>query len=105
MDSYYGWPGKVDPLTKKYELYGLSNSYVKWDDDKSQWKLGIYGNNYTYAICNDTDTKSILPFGANEWYIFNDTCLGKPTPLWKRTKLSLSRCMEDQFACDQDGTW
>ena len=105
FDAYYGWPGKVIGWEQKYEIYGYENSYLTYDYAKNNWKIGIYGNSYTFAINNDTDDKSVLPIGTKNWYIFNETCNNEGKMSVRKAKLSLSRCSEDEFSCQNDGTW
>ena len=82
----------------------MRDSYLEFDYAKNQWVVGVYSNPHIFAINNATDSKSVLPFGTQDWYIFNDTC-NNGNSLMKKNKLSLSRCAEDEFTCQDDGTW
>ena len=86
-------------------MYGFKDSYLKYDYSENQWVVKMYNNPYVFAINNETDNKSMLPFGTHDWYIFNDTCNYDGNSLMRKTKLSLSRCAEDEFTCQNDGTW
>ena len=42
-------------------------------------------------------------FGTSKWHLINDTCEEIEGNVFT-TKLGFSRCMEDEFSCE-DGTW
>lgn len=105
MDIYYGWSGELTGWHQKYQIFGLKDSYLKYDYKENHWVAGIYSSPYTFAITNETDNKSVLPFGTYNWYVFNDTCNDEGNSLVKKTKLSLSRCGDNKFTCQSGGTW
>ena len=92
----------------KHSFSGFTSTIMKWNESNSEWRLSVYGNSLTYAICNETGLD--YPFGDHKWYIFNDECqyFGSEQKISKnayKLTLNFNGCnTKDEFNC-KDGTW
>ena len=73
---------------------------MKWNSVTNEWKIRIYDNPYIYASLNGSFGSA---FGTSKWHFINDTCEEIEGNVFT-TKLGFSRCMEDEFSCE-DGMW
>ena len=74
FDKHFSWTGVWDQKTEHYEFKGFTDSSIRWNEDRKEWRLTLSQDETIYGICNETN--GYYPFGMLNWHFFNDTCHG-----------------------------
>ena len=72
FEKHFSLTGIWDEKSEHYNFKGYSDSSIKWNNEKKEWRLTLSQDVNIYGLCNETNGD--YPFGLFNWHFFNDTC-------------------------------